>query len=75
MSEDIRVAGLTDSQLLCRAVRCKIGWRIGTPRWSVISDLFCLDSTSSEELCREFEVDPGEIRQSKRKSKLLCASK
>jgi hypothetical protein len=55
------VASIPDCDLVKRALRnCRPKKPGQSPRWSAVSDSFCLGSTFSIELCRRFNIDPHE---------------
>jgi hypothetical protein len=53
------VNDISDAELLERAVRAARPSR-KSPRWTAVSDTFCLGSTYSMQLCRRFGLDPDE---------------
>lgn len=59
------VSQIPDEELLRRAVRGarRRDYRKGFKhqRWIAVSDVFCLGSTYSAQLCRRFGLDPEEM--------------
>ena len=53
------VSEIADAELLRRAV-CTAKPRRKGPRWTAVSELFCLGSTYSAQLCERFGINPDE---------------
>lgn len=54
------IGGITDEELLRRAVANARSSRKYHPRWSAVADAFVLGSTFATRLCRRFGLDPDE---------------
>lgn len=48
--------------LVSRAVQFTANWTAGHPRWSAVRDTFSVGSTTAKSLCREFDMDPDEVK-------------
>lgn len=57
---------MSDNELLRRVVEHPRGWKTGVPRWSALTGIFCVGSTTASELCVRFGFNPGEIKKRRR---------